>query len=178
MSRGIPGAFDKAQETLLALKELQQEHDFWLGTGFVVMHQNLRHAREFRGWARRQGLDVGFQLVGFHESYVGNLDRQNDVDFRPEDRDELIAFMNELAGERSMRNYPAFYWADMVRMYRDGAPRTTPCPFTLEGLALDAYGDVFYCLSSRASATFLRSSARSERFTTTRRICVSALGRC
>ena len=46
--RGIPGAFDKAQETLIGLKALQQEHDFWLGTGFVVMHQNLRYARKFR----------------------------------------------------------------------------------------------------------------------------------
>ncbi len=146
--RGIPGAFDKALETLTGLRELQREHAFWLGTGFVVMHQNLRYAREFRGWARGQGLDVGFQLVGFHESYVGNLDRQNDVDFAPDDRAALVAFMQELAGERSLRNYPAFYWADMLRMYRDAAPRTTPCPFTLEGLALDAYGDVFYCLST------------------------------
>jgi MoaA/NifB/PqqE/SkfB family radical SAM enzyme len=146
--RGIPGAFDKAMETLSGLKALQRQHDFWLGTGFVVMHQNLRYAREFRAWARGLGLDVGFQLVGFHESYVSNLDVQNDVDFQPEDRADLIAFMQELAGERSLRNYPAFYWADMVRMYRDGAPRTTPCPFKLEGLALDAYGDVFYCLST------------------------------
>jgi len=146
--RGVPGAFDKALETLTGLQELQREHDFWLGVGFVVMHQNLRHARAFREWARARGLPVGFQLVGFHESYVANLDRQNEVDFRPEDREELIAFMEELASEVSLRNWPAFYWADMVRMYRDGAPRTTPCPFTLEGLALDAYGDLFYCLST------------------------------
>ena len=87
-------------------------------------------------------------MVGFHESYVGNLDREDAVGFQPEDREALITFMQELASERSLRNYPAFYWADMVRMYRDGAARTTPCPFTLEGVALDAYGDVFYCLST------------------------------
>ncbi len=154
--RGIPGGFAKALETLTGLQALQKEHDFWLGVGYVVMHQNLRHAREFRDWARARGITVGFQLVGFHESYVGNLDRQNDVDFRPEDREELIAFMQELAEQRSLRNYPAFYWADMLRMYRDGAPRTTPCPFTLEGLALDAYGDVFYCLSTPAIGNVIR----------------------
>jgi MoaA/NifB/PqqE/SkfB family radical SAM enzyme len=146
--RGVPGAFEKAMETIAGLQELQKQHNFWLGSGFVVMHQNLRHAREFRDWARANQLDVGFILVGFHESYVGNLDRQNDVDFRPEDREELIAFMQELAGERSLRNVFAYYWNDMVHMYRDGASRTTPCPFLLEGLALDAYGDVFYCLST------------------------------
>lgn len=154
--RGIPGGFDKALETLTGLQALQKEHDFWLGVGYVVMHQNLRHAREFRDWARARGINVGFQLVGFHESYVGNLDRQNEVDFRPEDREELITFMQELADQRSLRNYPALYWADMLRMYRDGAPRTTPCPFTLEGLALDAYGDVFYCLSTPAIGNVIR----------------------
>ena len=153
--RGIPGGFDKAVETLTGLQELQQRYDFWLGVGYVVMHENLRHAREFRAWARERGLNVGFQMVGFHESYLSNLDRQNDVDFRPEDRDDLLAFMSELASERAWRNLPAFYWSDMVRMVRDGAPRATPCPFTLEGLAFDTYGDVFYCLSTPRIGNFL-----------------------
>lgn len=153
--RGIPGGFDKTVETLTGLQELQQRYDFWLGTGYVVMHENLRHALEFRAWAQKRGLNVGFQLVGFHESYLSNLDRQNDVDFRPEDRDELIGLMTRLASERAWRNLSAFYWSDMVRMYRDGAPRSTPCPFTLEGLALDVYGDVFYCLSTPRIGNFL-----------------------
>jgi MoaA/NifB/PqqE/SkfB family radical SAM enzyme len=153
--RGIPGAFDRAVETLTGLQELRKRYDFWLGVGYVVMHQNLGHAREFRTWARARGLDVGFQLVGFHDSYVSNLDRQDEVNFQPEDRAELIAFMSELAGERLWRNVAAFYWGDMVRMYRDAAPRATPCPFTLEGLAIDVYGDVFYCLSTPRIGNFL-----------------------
>jgi hypothetical protein len=100
-------------------------------------------------------LDVGFQLASFHSSYLSNVDRQEEVDFRPEDREELIAFMQELASERSLHNLSAFYWSDMVRMYRDGAPRTVPCPYTLEGLAIDAYGDVFYCLSTPRIGNFL-----------------------
>ena len=148
--RGIPGGHERALETLAGLRLLNQKYDFWLGIGFVVMHQNLHQAQGFRDWARGQGLPVGFQLVGFHSSYVGNLDRQNEVDFRPEDRGSLVTLMEELASERSLRNFPAFYWHDMVRMVRDGAPRRTPCPFALEGLVLDAYGDVYYCLSTPA----------------------------
>ncbi len=146
--RGIPGGFDNVMETLTGLQTLQKQHDFWLGVGYVVMHQNLRHALEFREWGRARNLDVGFQIVAFHESYVGNVDRQDDVDFRPEDKADLIAFMEQLASERSLGNLAAFYWNDMVRMYRDGAPRVTPCPYNLEGLALDCYGDVYYCLST------------------------------
>lgn len=154
--RGIPGGFDKVLETLTGLQELQRRHDFWLGVGYVVMHQNLRHAMEFRTWGRARGLDVSFQIVAFHDTYIGNTDRQEDVDFRSEDRAELIAFMEQLASERSPKNYAALYWADMVRVYRDGAPRTTPCPFTLEGLALDAYGEVYYCLSTPKIGNVLR----------------------
>jgi MoaA/NifB/PqqE/SkfB family radical SAM enzyme len=148
--RGIPGGHERALETLDGLQLLNQKYDFWLGIGYVVMHQNLQQALGFRDWARDRGLPVGFQLVGFHSSYVGNLDRQNEVDFRPEDSDSLVTLMEELASERSLRNFPAFYWNDMVRMYRDGEPRRTPCPFALEGLVLDAYGDVYYCLSTPA----------------------------
>jgi MoaA/NifB/PqqE/SkfB family radical SAM enzyme len=146
--RGIPGAFDKALETIAGLQALQKRHDFWLGVGYVLMHQNLRQAQELREWAEARGLDVSFQMVAFHDTYISNQDRQGDVDFRPEDRDDLIVFMQQLAGERSLTNWAALYWSDMVRMYRDGAPRMTPCPFAMDGVALDAYGDVYYCLSS------------------------------
>ncbi|KPL16039.1 MAG: hypothetical protein AMJ93_16155 [Anaerolineae bacterium SM23_84] len=37
----------------------------------------------------------------------------------------------------------------MLKMYRDGRPRQTPCPFALDSFVLDAYGDVYYCLSER-----------------------------
>jgi MoaA/NifB/PqqE/SkfB family radical SAM enzyme len=154
--RGIPGAFDKALETITGLQELQKAYGFWLGSGFVVMHQNLAYAAEFRDWAKAHNLDFGFQLVGFHESYVGNLDRQNDVDFQPDDREMLLSLMREMSSSRSIHSIHALYWADMIRVYRDGAPRTTPCPFNLEGLALDAYGDVFYCLSTPAIGNVLR----------------------
>lgn len=147
--RGIPHAFEKTLATIEGLQALQQHFDFWLGSGFVVMHQNLHQAREFGAWAAARKLSYGFQLVGFHDVYVDNMAAQNEVDFRPEDREALLALIQEMAGQRSLRNIEAFYWSDMLRMYRDGATRTTPCPFTKDGLTLDAYGDVYYCLSVR-----------------------------
>ncbi|MCD6291319.1 MAG: radical SAM protein [Anaerolineae bacterium] len=147
--RGVPGAFDRVVKTLEGLKDLRRRYDFWMGVGYTVMHQNLHHVPEFRAWCEEQGIPYGFQVVGFHEAYVSNLDRQNEVDFRPEDRDALIALMEDLASQRSWRNVLAFYWDDMMHMYRDGRSRQTPCPFALEGLILDSLGDVYYCLSSK-----------------------------
>ena len=119
--RGVPGGFDKAMETLAGLRSLQAENDFWLGVGYVIMHETLGSALGFRDWAARQGLEVSFQIVSFHQSYVSNMDRQESVDFQPEDREELIAVMQQLARERSLANPAAYYWNDMVRMVRDGS---------------------------------------------------------
>lgn len=160
--RGIDGAFEKVQATLKGLKELQKKHKFWMGCGYTLMHQNLRQAREFRKWADENDIDVGFQPVGFHSSYVSNLELQDNVDFRPEDRDELIAFMQELGVRRSLIDTTAYYWSDMVRMYRDGARRTTPCPYNMDGLAVDCYGDVFYCLSTPKIGNCLEGKSVGE----------------
>ena len=86
--RGVDGAFEKVQTTLAGLKKMQDQHKFWMGVGYTLMHQNLGQAREFRRWADERDIEIGFQPVGFHSSYVSNLDLQEDVDFRPEDRDE------------------------------------------------------------------------------------------
>jgi MoaA/NifB/PqqE/SkfB family radical SAM enzyme len=144
--------------TLEGLKALQERYDFWLGVGYTVMRQNLRHVRQFMSWCEERGIPYGFQLVGFHESYVSNLDLREELDFTEEDRRELIAFMRELASQRSLRNVTAFYWDDMVHMYRDGRPRQTPCPFAIDGLVLDSFGDVYYCLSSRKIGNVLDES--------------------
>ena len=146
--RGVPGGFDRAVQTLEGLRSLQREYDFWLGVGYTVMRQNLHEVRKFRAWCEERGLPYGFQVVGFHDTYVSNLDQREELDFGEDERVELIAFMEELASQRSLRNFTAFYWDDMVHMYRDGRPRQTPCPFSVDGLVIDSFGDVYYCLSS------------------------------
>ncbi len=146
--RRVPGGFAKVEQTLEGLKALQGKYDFWMGVGYTVMRQNLRHARQFRSWCEERNIPYGFQLVGFHDTYVSNLELQEELDFGEGERAELITFMEELASQRSLRNFTAFYWDDMVHMYRDGRPRQTPCPFSIDGLVLDSLGDVYYCLSS------------------------------
>ena len=160
--RGVDGAFEKVQTTLAGLKKMQDQHKFWMGVGYTLMHQNLGQAREFRRWADERDIEIGFQPVGFHSSYVSNLDLQEDVDFRPEDRDDLVAFMQEMGTRRSLLDLSAYFWNDMVRMIRDGAPRTTPCPYNMDGLAVDCYGDMFYCLSTPKIGNCLEGRSASE----------------
>jgi len=160
--RGIPGAYDKVKLTIDKLKGLREQRTFWLGVGFTVMHQNLHQTADFRRWGAENGVDVGFQPVGFHSSYVSNLDLQQNVDFQPEDKEALIAFMADMGIRRSLFDFQSYFWDDMVRMYRDGADRTTPCPYNMDGFALDCYGDIYYCLSTPKIGNCLQGRSAGE----------------
>ena len=133
----------------MGLKELQQDHPFWLGAACVITRMNLYHLSELQAWCAERDIELGFQLVGFHETYVANVDRQGDLDFSEADREYLLHFLEGLAVPQSPSDFTAYYWDDMLQMYRSGRPRRTPCPFSVDSFVLDAYGDVYYCLSER-----------------------------
>ncbi|MBC7260701.1 MAG: hypothetical protein H5T63_01695 [Chloroflexi bacterium] len=144
---------------MMGLKELQAVHPFWLGAGCVITRKNLYHLRELQDWCEERGIELGFQLVGFHETYVANVEQRGELDFTQTDKEYLFAFLQELAAERSPSNFMAYYWYDMLKMYRDGRPRQTPCPFAVDSFVLDAYGDVYYCLSERKIGNCLSGDA-------------------
>jgi len=146
--RGVPGGFTRVEQTIAGLQALQKTRPFWLGSAMVLMRQNLHEARRYRDWCLEHNLPPGFQIVGFHDTYVANPENQARVDFTPDQLDELYRFIAELAGERSLRNTMAYYWDDVLHMYRDGEARSTPCPFNTDSFVLDALGDVYYCLST------------------------------
>ena len=149
--RGVPGAFDRVERSLMGLKELQASAQvpFWLGASCVITRKNLYHLPELKTWCQERGIDLGYQLVGFHETYVANVEQRGNLDFDELDRDYLFAFLDQLASDRSPSNFLAYYWNDMLAMYRDGRTRQTPCPFAVDSFVMDAYGDMYYCLSER-----------------------------
>jgi len=156
--RNVPGAFARVERCLMGLKELQTEHPFWLGAGCVITRRNLHHLRELQAWCDGRDIELGFQLVGFHETYVANIERRGELDFEHADWEYLFGFLHELAADRSPSNFMSYYWYDMLKMYRDGRPRQTPCPFALDSFVLDAYGDVYYCLSERKIGNCLQGT--------------------
>lgn len=166
--RNVPGAFARVEKCLLGLKDLgdeladTQRASYWFGVGCVITRKNLYHLRELQAWCEERGIEVGFQLVGFHETYVANVEQRGELDFDPADRAYLFQFLKELAADRSPSNLMAYYWDDMLRMYRDGRSRQTPCPFTVDSFVLDAYGDIYYCLSERKIGNCLKGLATTE----------------
>ena len=143
--RNVSEAFARASETIEGLRGLQERYVFYLGVGCVICHMNLHQMDAFRDWCGEHSLPCGFQLVGFHDSYVDNVAEQEALDFTEDDLQALYGLMGELGGQKSLRNWMAYYWADMLRMYRDGRERQSPCPFLVDSFVLDAHGNIRIC---------------------------------
>jgi len=143
--RNVPGAFAKATETLDGLRKLQGQYGFYLGVGCVVCRVNVHEMEAFSRWCEERGMPPGFQLIGFHGTYVDNLNQRSELDFAESDRQALYALLERLAGEKALTNWMACYWSDMLHMYRDGRERQSPCPFLVDSFVLDAYGNVRVC---------------------------------
>ncbi len=162
--RNVPGAFGKVERCLVGLQELQREQRFWFGASCVITRKNLYHLVELQDWCAERNIELSFQLVGFHETYVANVEQRSELDFDQDDQEHLFRFLSGLAAGRSPTNVMPYYWNDMLKMYRDGRPRQTPCPFTVDSFVLDVYGDMYYCLSERRIGNCLDAASDNARF--------------
>ncbi len=146
--RRIPNAFEKATKTLFELKKLSKKYKFWVGSYSLILRQNLSEVEKMEKWYKKNNVAGSFQIVGFHDTYVDNLDTKDKVSFRKEERRQLESFMKERSKPKSWRDFKSYYWRDLLSMYRDKKPRTTPCPFQKDQFAVDSFGDVYNCFSS------------------------------
>ncbi|HUS60174.1 MAG TPA: radical SAM protein [Nevskiaceae bacterium] len=163
--RGVPKAFEKTSSTILGLKELQAKYHFWLNVAGVAHRKNLYHIKDIQQWCQRRGIDFNLQLVGFHKSYVQNIEKKQELDFRENDKEYLHSILKKLSRpsfRRDLRYWlKCYYWNDMLALYRGGR-RTTPCPFVLDAFVLDSLGDVYYCLSERKIGNCRQGKSVSE----------------
>jgi hypothetical protein len=124
------------------------------------MRQNLHQTQKMRQWLKDNDIGFGFQIVGFHDTYVSNLDTEKRVDFGPKEKKALVRFLKAESKPKSLADTRAYYWRDLLAMYRDKKRRTTPCPFLKDQFALDSFGNVFTCFSSKAIGN-IRKEGRS-----------------
>jgi len=150
--RGVPDAFEKTSKTIKTLKGLQSKYDFSLGAAGVILRENLQLIRDVENWCSKLEIPFNYQIVGFHETYVQNIERKKELDFGDKNKEDLYSLLKELSLRCSLRNPRAvlrsYYWNDMLHLYKGGL-RTTPCPFVLDAFVLDSLGDVYYCLSEK-----------------------------
>lgn len=151
--RRIDNAFKKTNTTLIKLKQLQKKYVFNLYIGSVILRQNLNEFEKIKKWLKKNKIDYGFQIVGFHETFVNNLDSEKNINFSKDQQNTLIKVLKKLQNENGVKSY---YWADLINMYKYKKPRTTPCPFLIDQCAIDGLGNVYYCLSEKKIGNFLK----------------------
>jgi len=147
--RGIPGAFEKVTHTLEGLKRLREQGLLRLGVNCTLTSMNLDDAENVWRWCSERGVRANFIVASFADSYYDNTGAQAELAITAEKRRKLVAFLKELAAQRSLSNVAAYFYADAARMLGKGAQRTTPCVFQKDAFILDARGDLQYCMYSR-----------------------------
>ncbi len=160
--RGVKDAFIKASATLLSLQALSKKYNFWVGSGSLVLRSNIDKVDEIVKWYQEHRVNYSFQIVGFHSSYVNNFDTKKKVDFGKQEQKSLIKFLEKEAKAESWRDVSSYYWRDLLAMYRDGCPRTTPCPFQKNQFSIDSFGRVYYCLSTKSIGSLTKDGSVSQ----------------
>lgn len=161
--RRIPRAFEKVKNTIFELKKLNLTYpNLSISVGSLIMHQNIDYVDKITSWLEKNDIKYGLQIVGYHDTYVRNLDTEESTDFNRSDKPKLIKLLAKLSKPTSWRDVRAYYWRDLLAMYRDGKRRTTPCPFLHDQLAIDSLGNVYNCFSSPAIGNIRDGKTPSE----------------
>lgn len=153
--RRVSGGFKKTEATIIELKKLRTKMNnaFNINVGSIILRQNVDDFDETRRWLEKMEVDHGFQMVGFHETFVNNLETEKKIGFGNSDLNKLVSVLEKLIKFEPMKSY---YWNDLLAMYTKGKNRTTPCPLAVDQMVIDGNGDVFYCLSERSIGNFLK----------------------
>jgi len=146
--RKTKGGFDKALKTIRAMQELQKRIPFNFGISTTIFSMNLDDAENILAWARKENLDIVFNMVRFTEAMLGNADLAATVKpiGREEDRMRLF-FLDRVRMDPLLdgQNYIYMHYADMIS---NGYHRLVPCPFMTQGIMLNPNGDLFFCENS------------------------------
>lgn len=154
--RGVPDAFRRVSKTIFRIKQLSRRHHFRFGVGTTISPINLRDIANVHKWCKLNDIDVDFTLASVAENYYANVGEEEHLRIKDEDEKYLIEFLQKLAREKSLLNFSAYYYYDLIRMMRNDQQRTTPCPFALDAFILDAYGDMYYCMYGEKIGNCLR----------------------
>ena len=148
--RNVPRGFDKAEETIRAMQELQRRRRFNLGVSTTVFSGNLDDAEDILAWARRTKLDIVFNMFRVTDPMLGNSELADSC--RPVGEAEgrmRQFFLDRIRIDPLLdgQNYIYMHYADMIA---NGYHRLAPCPFQTQGVMLNPDGGFFFCENSES----------------------------
>jgi MoaA/NifB/PqqE/SkfB family radical SAM enzyme len=146
--RNVKRGFEKASKTIAAMQELQKTYSFNFGISSTIFSMNLDDADNILSWAKKEKLDIVFNMVRFTDAMLGNSELQGDL--RPmgvEEQRMRKFFLDRVRQDPLLdgQNYIYMHYADMIA---NGYHRLAPCPFQTQGVMLNPNGDLFFCENS------------------------------
>jgi MoaA/NifB/PqqE/SkfB family radical SAM enzyme len=155
----VKNGFNKANETIRAMRELQKTYSFNFGISTTIFSMNLSDADNILQWARKENLDIVFNMVRFTEPMLGNAELE--ATCKPvgaEEEQMRQFFMDRVRMDPLLdgQNYIYMHYADMIS---NGYHRQAPCPFQSQGIMLNPNGDLFFCENSDVVGNVLKEDA-------------------
>ena len=146
--RQVKRGFEKANETIAAMRDLQKRIPFNFGISTTIFNKNLEDADNILSWAKNEKLDVVFNMVRFTEPMLGNADLADTCKPVGADEERMRQFFLERVRMDPLldgQNYIYLHYADMIA---NGYHRLAPCPFQTQGIMLNPDGGLFFCENS------------------------------
>jgi MoaA/NifB/PqqE/SkfB family radical SAM enzyme len=138
--RGIPGAYDRAMETVARLKALGVED---LGLAATATDANAGEVTRVRDMANELGLR--FSMTAAHSSPIFFGEHSVERPHTAESIREMAGIMRDhLASWRPIEWAKAYYVRGLIEYIR-GRPRRLPCRAGTDFFFLDPWGDVYPC---------------------------------
>jgi MoaA/NifB/PqqE/SkfB family radical SAM enzyme len=153
--RQVKNGFNKALETINAMRELQKRVPFNFGISATIFNKNIDDCENILAWSKREGLDIVFNMVRFSDPMLGNADLGTTVKPIGRDEERLRRFFLERVRMDPLmdgQNYIHMHYADMIG---NGYHREAPCPFQTQGIMLNPDGGLFFCENSEVVGNVL-----------------------
>jgi MoaA/NifB/PqqE/SkfB family radical SAM enzyme len=185
--RHVKRGFERANKTIAAMKELQKKYRFGFGISTTIFSKNLDDAENILAWARKEKLDIVFNMVRFTDPMLGNADLAGKCQPVGEDEARVRRFFLDRVRMDPLldgQNYIYMHYADMIA---NGYHRTTPCPFQTQGIMINPDGGMFFCENSRnvgnvlqedPAEIYFRASSQAHRVEIRKTQCPSCLSPC
>jgi MoaA/NifB/PqqE/SkfB family radical SAM enzyme len=156
--RNVPGAFEKAEESLHILMKLSRLWPFQPGISSTISQFNYSEVEHIYRYCAERELDAVFYFAMISEGSYNNEACGEDLAFSDEGRDAFVRFLEKEIRRQPFFSPQAYLYEKLIPVLEGDPVRRMPCPFMDQGVVLDPDGSIRYCLNSKRLDNILEKS--------------------
>jgi len=145
--RSVPHAFDRVNETIRLLKELDRHLSINLHINCVVQPWNIKELTQLSRFAEEMELPIQYFPVYIYPSLAEYEGAVQQLEMTPEQKEGLSLYFND--SRYDLLPIWAAFWQDYSRISR-GAKRSFPCALLHHNVYIDADGSLYICAADES----------------------------